>query len=247
MEQTNQHIQNEPNIRVRQVYVCFLLLGMSVFLLSCRDDASSIANDRGTNAIQGDSGLIPELGNSEDTGFLDAAIPDRALQEDAQTVDSGLPVDAAISIDSGPSVDASTAPFVEVGTGDTQFVSIDSTSIVPFILGPQGGGSAGGYHVWLAFRSQGYAPRNIDVTVGLEDPSDNTVLNSMSRPLDLQPLGNYFGLVGIRLVLPDCCAVRSRSLRFRVTLSDTNQVTGTGVQTFTSSDICPDIDGNDIC
>ena len=247
MEQAKQHSQNEPNICVRQEYVRFLLLGLSVFLLSCRDDSPSMANDRGTSVIQDDSGIIPELGSSQDTGFRDAAIQDRALQEDAQTIDSGLSVDASASIDSGPRIDASTAAFIEIGTGDTQYKPLNSSDVVPFILGPQGGGSNGGYHVWLAFRSQGYAPQNINVTVALEDPSDNTTLNSMNRPLDLRTLDDYFGLFGIRLVLPDCCAVRSSSLRFRVTLNDRNQQMGSTTQDFRTGAICPDIDGNDIC
>ena len=168
-------------------------------------------------------------------------------REDALIPDGALFLDATSIEDAGTTIDASTAAFIEVGTGDTQFVPITDSDVVPFILGPQGGGSAGGYHVWLAFRSQGYVARNIDVTVALEDPSNNVVLNSMSRPIDLQPFGNYFGLFGIRLVLPDCCAVRGKSLRFRVNLSDTNQQTGSASQVFTASSSCPDIDGNDIC
>ena len=188
-----------------------------------------------------------DQGSAEDLGVRDIGGKDSGFREDALIADGALFLDATSIEDAGPTIDASTAAFIEVGTGDTQFVPISNSDVVPFVLGPQGGGSAGGYHVWLAFRSQGYVARSIDVTVALEDPSNSIVLNSMSRSLDLQPLGSYFGLFGIRLVLPDCCTVRGKSLRFRVTLNDINQQMGSASQDFKTSNVCPDIDGNDIC
>ncbi|MEE2903920.1 MAG: hypothetical protein VYC39_16455 [Myxococcota bacterium] len=247
MLQTGQHAQDEPNAAVRQVYVRFLSLVFAVVSLSCSSDIGSQNRDRGANFRQEDASLSADQDSLEDLGVRDIGAEDSGFREDALIADGALFHDAASIEDAGPVIDASTAAFIEVGTGDTQFVPISNSDVVPFALGPQGGGSAGGYHVWLAFRSQGYVARNIDVTVALEDPSNNIILNSMSRRLDLQPLGSYFGLFGIRLVLPDCCAVRGKSLRFRVTLNDTNQQMGSASQDFTASNVCPDIDGNDIC
>jgi|GEM_PF-5805591 len=247
MIQTGQCNKDEPNTPVRQVYVRFLSIVFALASLSCSRDIGSKNTDLGANFRQEDASLHTDQGSREDLGVRDVGADDSGFREDAQISDGAISIDATSIEDTGPMIDASTAAFIEVGTGDTQFVPISKSNVVPFVLGPQGGGSAGGYHVWLAFRSQGYVARNIDVTVALEDPSNSVILNSMSRPIDLQPLGHYFGLFGIRLILPDCCDVRSKSLRFRVTLSDTNQQTGSAAQDFTAGNICPDIDGNDIC
>ena len=185
--------------------------------------------------------MRPDNYDSLDFGYFDAA-----GSTDSETKDGSVD-DAEVLIPDQGLIDSSITPFIEVGSGDQSFVPVSDTDELPFILGPQGGGSQGGYHLWMALRSQGFNPAGADLSVYLIRPSDNAALVSMSRPVSLQAMGDYFGLSGIRIVPPDCCALVGQPLIFRVEITDRTGASGMNEVRFVGGDRCPDIDNNNIC
>lgn len=238
VRQRNQLLAND---RLSQVTKRRILIICGLFLMSCNQQETSDQVDASPAVVSDASEMRADRPERQDQGYMDATEASDAGPQDSAAKDA-----QALVPDQG-FVDASIAPFIEVGSGDQSFIPVSDTDELPFILGPQGGGSEGGYHLWMALRSQGFNPTDADLSVYLVRPGDNTVLVSMSRPVTLQAIGNYYGLTGIRIVPPDCCSLVGQALMFRVEITDASGATGMNEALFIGGDRCPDIDDNNIC
>src|SRR5688500_10565276 len=78
--------------------------------------------------------------------------------DDDDVGDVGSP-DALVITDSG--TPDSGFDQVEIGTGVEMFETLTMNEVVNIILGPQGGGRMGGYHLWHAVRVRGFNPEGI--------------------------------------------------------------------------------------
>jgi len=184
----------------------------------------------------------PDRQSIADSGFEDSGALLDAEPDDRAMLDAGdAPIDAAFP-------DAMAGPLIEVGTGTQMFEAVQAGGRVPFILGPQGGGSQGGYHLWMAFRTKDFRPDNIMLSVYLLGASDRRTIVNMSNQLTLPSLGGgYYGLTGIRMMPPDCCAVVDEPMIMRVELTDGTGLNGVGELMILGGDRCPDLDDNNIC
>jgi hypothetical protein len=236
-----QHTQLRPISRTSQASKAWIAALLLIILSACTKNQSLPSRDIGFESAGDANSLIADSQPRNEAGTKDGESLDDTSISDSEVVDSGpLPPDTGF-------VDASTQPFIQVGTGTQNFESVHAIDELPFILGPQGGGSQGGYHLWMAVRTQGFLPEDASLTVSLLDESRTNTLVSMSRMVTLQEIGNYYGLTGIRIVPPDCCAIVGVPLVFRARVVDRSGIEDTSDVSFIGGDRCPDIDDQNIC
>ncbi|MBI4820666.1 MAG: hypothetical protein HY791_30660 [Deltaproteobacteria bacterium] len=173
-----------------------------------------------------DSGEESDSGGSGDSGLTD----------------SGSRGDATDPIDGGQS-----GPTLEIGTGTERFEEIMEGQTLPIILGPQGGGRAGGYHIWHALRSRGFDPISVEATFRTVLPSGEELAKE-TRRYDLAPgttSGTYVAY-GSAPRLRDCCLAEETDVVMSVDLTDAHGVTGHAEQRVHTT-YCADHDGSHIC
>ncbi len=116
---------------------------------------------------------------------------------------------------------ASTTPGpLEVGTGEDAFTAITADQALPIIRGSQGG-----YHVWVALRTDSVAPGRADLTVTLRRDDGEELVSS---------LGTFFGedeegraeLLGYPAILPSPEAWAGREISIEVDVRGDGRAVG---------------------
>ena len=179
--------------------------------------------------------------SGSEASSVDAAVPrDADLAMVATDAMDAAAVDASrIAPDAGPKL-------VQVGTGSNQFEALTPGQTVSLVLGPQGGGRNGGYHIWSALKTVDLNPDRINVTIELLSTPDRSTVVTMSRALRLQDVGDGHAAFGIRLAPPDCCTVADRPVIMRVAVEDVDQRSAED-EVEVNLGLCLDDQGADVC
>lgn len=100
-------------------------------------------------------------------------------------------------------------PVLEVGTGVTRFEPLSEGQSIPMIAGAQGG-----WHLWVAVRSQGLSASRLRLEVATAPVESGRPRQSSIHVLDLEPRDGWHERAGITAVLsvPECFQDRSVSI-----------------------------------
>lgn len=169
----------------------------------------------------------------------------------ACTDDPAVATDAgAVATDAAAGhADAGTPPPppVVVGNGVTGFAALAPGDTVELILGPQGGGRMGGYHVWTGVQVRGFDPVGLEITMTILDAQTHAEHARLVRRLRLQPAGDTHVAYGLNAVLTDCCAASGERLIIRAAVLDSTGKAGNAEVEVLGADSCPDANGVDVC
>ena len=153
------------------------------------------------------------------------------------------------SMESSNSTDAgSTAPHVEIGTGETSFQSIMMNQEFALVLGPQGTGRLAGYHLWGGVRARNMdSSGRVNLIFTVTRTSDELEVAKRQWDKMLQPsvLGDEF--YALPIIMTDCCEVRGQDLRIELTATDISGQTASNSMDIRAGGICADVDGREIC
>ena len=117
--------------------------------------------------------------------------------------------------------DSGVEPWLELGTGETEFVALDNGDEVPLVYGPQGG-----WHVDTTARFGGIELDGASLTYVATDPDDGAVLNypydAQLNPSLLQEIDGGWLRLGDRVVfdIGSDEEILGRDVRLEVTLTD---------------------------
>jgi hypothetical protein len=147
-----------------------------------------------------------------------------------------------------PIVDAAITGSVEIGTGADRFIPVMAGEVVEIILGPQGGGRNGGYHLWHSLRARDVDPIAVSATFRTFLAAGREEIAVQTRTFDLQPGGGgSYVAFGIAPQLQDCCRVERADVIMRIELTTSGGVI-TDERQVRASDRCVDgMSGASIC
>ena len=156
--------------------------------------------------------------------------------------------DGAVAPTDSGAADAAAPPIpVTVGVGINGFEPLLAGATVELVLGPQGGGRMGGYHIWTGVRVVGFDPVGILVTITVREAANRTERARVVRRLQLQPDGEGFVAFGLNAILDDCCAVVGGPIIIVAAVEDSTGKTGSAEVEVNAGGICPDGNMRNIC
>lgn len=132
--------------------------------------------------------------------------------------------------------DAGGTPEVQVGSGQSDFFSIDDYEVAQLEAGPQGG-----HHIWIAARIKNLRQSGSITQVGAEIPSLGLSITPLKVIFTFDPdEGGYCKIFGLRLQLDidgdDVMAMLGREVKVTMTITDVDDDVGTGEKWVTLSD-----------
>lgn len=107
-----------------------------------------------------------------------------------------------------------------LGTGLEGFAPLVAGSTLAFQRGPQGGDRYNGFHLWVAFKSQGLSPEGLTARWTLRDPAASALIGEAEYQLQLRPVEDGLGAFGMRVVIRDCCVAENRALSLHLLATD---------------------------
>ena len=122
-------------------------------------------------------------------------------------------------MDGGTEPDAGTME-VEIGTGVDNFIPLTEGQAVDIILGPQGGGRNGGFHIWHSVRTRNIHPENVLLKFETRVASTGQLIATQERRANLRPSGDDYVAHGIAPWLMDCCLAEDNDVRMAVEVID---------------------------
>lgn len=169
-----------------------------------------------------------------------------ACGEQAPTADGGFPADAESGLDASVLEDAG-GPSLEIGTGVDRFEELVEGQEIEIILGPQGGGRWGGFHVWHGVKTQGFDPEGIMLSFRTYLADTREEIASQERRANLIPLdGTSYVAYGIAPPFLDCCKAEDQDIILAVEIRDATGRTGTSEKQAHAT-YCLDASGASVC
>lgn len=136
---------------------------------------------------------------------------------------------------------------VQVGIGSDMFEAVTEGQTVNTVLGPQGTGRFGGYHIWGAVKAIGFNPNQISVDYQILAHPSRTKLAGLVRRFRMMPFQDGHAAWGMTPVLDDCCATTSAQVILRVEVTDADGKTGADEVQVVGAPSCPDVNNRNVC
>ena len=163
----------------------------------------------------------------------------------ADPTDSELPDSGSGGSTGG---NGSTSASLVLGTGETAFAPVTEGQVLALILGPQGTGRLGGYHIWGGLEARGLdASNRVNLKFTLVKKLDGQLMTNSEWNKMLQPAQTGAQFYALPLIVRDCCSARGELLEMRATATDQNGISVTSSVTIQAGSRCSDAEGNDIC
>jgi len=135
-----------------------------------------------------------------------------------------------------------------LGTGETGFMPVTEGQVLALILGPQGTGRLGGYHIWGGLETRGLdASNRVNLKFTLVKQLDGQLVTNSEWNKMLQPAQTGAQFYALPLIVRDCCSARGELLEMSATATDQNGISVTSSTTIQAGSRCSDAEGNDIC
>ena len=139
-------------------------------------------------------------------------------------------------------------PVLLLGTGETAFEPLIEGQILPLILGPQGTGRLGGYHIWGGVEARGLdVSARINLKFNFVKQRDGQLMANSEWNKMLQPAATGAQFYALPIIVRDCCSARNELILMSATATDQNGLAVTSSVAFTAGPKCSDAEGNEIC
>ena len=158
----------------------------------------------------------------------------------------GGPADTGVVMASDGATSSGAALLL--GTGETEFLELREGQVLPLILGPQGTGRIGGYHVWGGVETRGLdASARINLKFNFVKTRDGQLMADSEWNKMLQPAATGAQFYALPIIVRDCCSARNELILMSATATDQNGLSVTSSVTFQAGPKCSDAEGNEIC